>query len=70
MIMQKNFIESQSAISPEVWAEVVRAAVPVVGDLVGTLKAAVTAWGGSYAEGEQLAGSAAGNLPPSGEVAT
>ena len=68
--MQINFIESQSAISPEVWAEVVRAAVPVVGDLVGTLNAAVTAWGGSYAEGEQLAGSAAGNLPPSGEVAT
>ena len=46
--MQISFIEAQAPIPPEVWAEVVRAAVPVVGDLVGTVKAAVTAWGKSY----------------------
>lgn len=43
--MQIAFMEAQAPIPPEVWAEVLRAAVPVVGDLVGTLKSAVTAWG-------------------------
>ena len=43
--MQIAFMEAQAPIPPEVWAEVLKAAVPVVGDLVGTLKSAVNAWG-------------------------
>ena len=43
--MQLAFMEAQAPIPPEVWAEVLRAAVPVVGDLVGTMKTAVQAWG-------------------------
>lgn len=52
--MQIAFMEAQAPIPPEVWAEVLRAAVPVVGDLVGTLKTAVTAWGENQAPAAEL----------------
>jgi hypothetical protein len=45
--MQIALMENTTGIPPEVWVEVLKAAVPVVGDLVQTAKVAVTAWGSS-----------------------
>jgi hypothetical protein len=47
--MQIALMDSQGAMPPEVWVEVLKAAVPMVGDLVGTVKTAVTAWGHAQA---------------------
>jgi len=57
--MQISFMENSSALPPEVWAEIVRAAVPVVGDLVSTFKTAVNAWGSSFGDAPALAEGAA-----------
>ena len=46
--MQLAFSENQPGVPPEVWVEVAKAAIPVVGDLVGTAKVAIQAWGQSH----------------------
>ena len=45
--MQIAMMESQGSLPPEVWVELLKAAVPMVGDLVTTAKVAITAWGSS-----------------------
>lgn len=42
-------VEATSGMPPELWAEVLKAGIPVVGQLVGAVSTAVTAWGRSYA---------------------
>ena len=46
--MQIALMENQTAIPAEVWIELAKAGIPVVGDLVGVVKSAVTAWGSSF----------------------
>jgi len=46
--MQIAMVEAQTTIPPEVWVELLKSAVPIVGDLVGTAKTAIGAWGATY----------------------
>ena len=46
--MQIALMENQTAIPAEVWIELAKAGIPVVGDLVGVVKSAVSAWGSSF----------------------
>ena len=41
-------IEATSGLPPELWAEVFKASVPVVTQLIGSVSVAVSAWGRSY----------------------
>jgi len=41
-------MDAQSGMPPELWAEVLKVAVPVVGQLVSSISGAVSAWGSSY----------------------
>ena len=53
-------VEAQQGMPPELWAEVLKAGMPVVGQLVGAVSTAVSAWGSSFAPaGGQIAAPAA-----------
>lgn len=45
--MQIAMMDAQGSLPPEVWVELLKAAVPMVGDLVTTAKVAISAWGSS-----------------------
>ena len=44
-------IEANTGMPPELWAEVLKVGVPVVGQLVGALTIAISTWGASYRTG-------------------
>jgi len=48
--MQIALIENSSTIPPEVWVEMLKSAMPIVGDVVSSAKTAITAWGSSFNE--------------------
>jgi hypothetical protein len=47
--LEMALVEAQQGMPPELWAEVLKAGMPVVGQLVGAVSTAVSRWGASYA---------------------
>jgi len=48
--LEMALVEAQQGMPPELWAEVLKAGIPVVGQFVGTVSTAVAAWGRSYSQ--------------------